>query len=255
MSMDNTEKLAEARASDLVKAFLTHGFAQSDFLTQEEQAWMRRAFDRLALRRCFSYAFYGGAVGCERAMAVVCENEADVARRSGVTFLRILPRGGTELSHREVLGSLLGLGVSRSAIGDIFPAPDGAGMAAAVTGRIADYILENLSRVGRECVDVVLWTPPEGFAIERKTEEMIVNTASLRLDGVVAALCRESRADAAARIREGLVQVDHEVCLRPDRKLNGGETLSLRKVGKFILTTDVRTTRSGRLAVKVLRYI
>ena len=253
MSGKEGKGLLSARTADLCAAFFARGFAQSEFLTQEEQVLVRRLIERSARTGGFSYAFCGGVEGSERRTLVLYEDEADVARRSGIRLLLIVPRGEESLSHRDVLGALMALGLAREAIGDIFPYKEGA--AVALKGSLAPFVTENLRRVGRQSVEVFPLCLPEGYAIEKKTEETVVNVASLRLDGVAAELCRCSRASAAELIKEGLVQVDHEVCLQPDRKICAGQTLSLRGHGRFLLTDEQRRTKSGRIAVKVLKYV
>ena len=65
-----------------------------------------------------------------------------------ICVLRIsIPKGSPKLTHRDYLGSLLGLGIERAGTGDIFVREDGAD--AVVLSDMADYLAQNLVSVGR----------------------------------------------------------------------------------------------------------
>src|SRR5690606_24985720 len=64
----------------------------------------------------------------------------------GLSFLSIRTKGRSgELSHRDVLGSLLGLGIKREMVGDILILPERC--FAIVAEEIAEYVLLHLTRI------------------------------------------------------------------------------------------------------------
>ena len=79
--------------------------------------------------------------------------------------------------------------------------------------------------------------------------------ATLRLDAVVAAGFSTSRAKAAGFISAGRVAVNHRECLKADRPVSQGDTLTCRGLGKCVLTQVLGESRKGRIMVVLERYI
>ena len=77
---------------------------------------------------------------------------------------------------------------------------------------------------------------------------------SLRLDAVAASGFRLSRGRAAALIQSGRVQVNWMECVKPDRLLEEGDTVSARGCGKFRLTAVGGLSKKGRTAITIKRY-
>lgn len=247
---------------------LRYGFAAGDFLTPEERTDWEAELEKLRKEHRFFYVFTGGVAGAERTVAVLSEKELPeevlVARsseehrnpnrnKSGIAFLFLESGSGAPLEHRAVLGSILGLGLERRAIGDIFPYQNG--IVVAVKDRLIHFLLQNLQKIGRERVKVSVFFPEKNFTIEKKTESLSVTVASLRLDCLCASILHLSREEAEAYIAEGCAQINHRVCKRTDRKVTAGELLSLRGGGRFLLTNRQRSTKSGRLAIEILHYV
>lgn len=244
-----------ARASDLLRLCMNRGFFAGGFLTEEEQDELSSALNALKKEYSFSYAFIGGTGGCERKVPVLLDGKdrEDFCKFSDISFLYIERADKVPPDHRSVLGSILGLGLERETVGDIFPYENG--MAAAVKSRIAPFLLDELQRVGREPVKVSPLSLPEDFKIEKKTEKIDVNVPSPRLDCVIGALLKSSREDAAEYVKAGMVQINHKVVLQPDKKLSENDLLSLRGKGRYLISGDQRTTKSGRLFLTVLHYL
>lgn len=115
------------------------------FLSPAEQAQAE-----LCARRAGVALFLeGGTPDAERRVAAFAD--ADWTPTWPIAALQIAwnARQGSP-GHRDLLGSLLALGVDRSVLGDIFP---GEGEARAyVLERVAAYLAENLTRVGGTAV-------------------------------------------------------------------------------------------------------
>ncbi len=151
-----------------------------------------------------------------------------------------------QAEHRSLLGSVLGLGIERSMVGDICLVQDGAFMMAAE--EMAGFIAQNLTEAGRtpiqarimESIPVIV--PPEG-----KTFRDTV--ASLRLDAVLAAGLNMSRTSAADCILSGQVQVNHRPEMRLDAQVRQGDLLSIRGFGRLHIKAVGTPTRKGRIPI------
>lgn len=90
-----------------------------------------------------------------------------------------------KLLHRDFLGSLMGLGIKRSVLGDIV-VKNNTGYIFCLDS-IADYVVQNLDKVRHTCVKCrVVQNLPAGAVAEPEEKEIIV--ASLRLDVLAAAV-------------------------------------------------------------------
>ena len=253
---EESKSTAKMRAGDLSAKCKKRGFAVGDFLTEEEQEEYALCFRHTQKESRFFFSFEGGFEGAERKVPVLWEEDGFVSQNRefwGISVLHLQLSNGTIPDHRSVLGSLLGLGLDRAVVGDIFRYENG--MAVAVKDRIAPYIMAELKRIGRDPVKVTPLALPEGFQVEKQTETLCLSVSSLRLDCLVAALCRLSREDAVEYIKKGMVKVDHRQANAPDRKLSEGAVLSLRGKGRFLLSGCTGQTKSGRLRIEVLHYI
>lgn len=154
-------------------------------------------------------------------------------------------------THRDLLGSVLGLGIGREKVGDVFVE---AGQAYVLVLRdMAEYIAANLTRAGRVSVRAqVVEDWPRSFASEG--EPVRGTVASLRLDAVLGVAWHLSRGRAAELVASGRVRVDHREELRPDRQLAPGALLSVRGLGRARLETVGGNTKKGRISITLLRY-
>ncbi len=253
--MKSEEKgLDRVRASDLLALCKKRGYAVGGFLTEEEQAAYRAFFCGEQKESRFVFSFEGGVRGAERKVPVLFDRDNSGCDPAAFSHISLLLLKAAEVpDHRSVLGSVLGLGLERYTVGDIFLFEKN--MAIAVKTEVAPYILGNLERVGRTAVRVEPLDLPPDFEIERKTETLLFSVSSLRLDCVVAAICRFSREDAAEYIKKGMVFVDHVSVSDPDRRVGEGKLLSLRGKGRFLLESVDGVTKSGRLKIRVLHSL
>ncbi|MBQ6466367.1 MAG: hypothetical protein IJJ61_00280 [Clostridia bacterium] len=157
------------------------------------------------------------------------------------------------LTHRDYLGAVTGLGISRDVIGDIIVKEDGCFMA--VSRKTAGYIAENFAKAGRSTLTLEVKYPFE-IEAENSPEGMpeTFTVSSLRLDSTIKNGFGISRESACEAIVKGLVFVNDIQCLKPDRKLEQGDKVVLRHKGRIIITECENYSRKGRLIVKILKF-
>lgn len=197
--------------------------------------------------------FFGGYAEAERTMLICCPayEEPDITGAAAV--LLITGRDIAGLSHRDYLGSLMGLGITRENIGDIVVEEERAVLF--VRREMSGYILQNLTRIGR-CGIKIEETALDTLVIQPKAVEEIRQTvSSLRLDCVVAAAIHVSRARAAEMIEGELVSLNFEVCSRVSAHINEGDLLSVRGYGRMRLASIGGLTRKNRQGIVILRYL
>ena len=156
------------------------------------------------------------------------------------------------VGHRDLLGAVMALGLERDATGDIGMGTTPGTAYLFCTQAAAAYIAANLTQAGRAPLkvaeaDSVDIAPPEGAYLR-------VTVAQLRLDAVLAAGYKLSRAEAQRLIQAGLVKRNHLEELRGDVRLETGDLLSVRGYGRLRVEDVQGQTRKGRLAALLFRY-
>ncbi len=169
-------------------------------------------------------------------------------------ILLVKGSGFRNLSHRDYLGSILGLGLERDVIGDIFVADEHAAYLAC-KGEMADFLTDNLTHVSADTVRVT--EMPAGYIppVERKRQAIRDTVASARLDCVVAALTNLSREKAQVAVRSGLVDLNYETVDACDTTVEPPCVLSVRGVGKFSVLSFDGETKKGRMRLSAEKYI
>lgn len=198
-------------------------------------------------------ALDGGFAGAERFVAVFTQPDWGVYQREDVLAgLCFTHRLQDTLHHQDVLGAVLGLGLSRAVLGDIFIEP---GRATAVClADVADFIVQELGRIGQVGVRSEKITLAELPALDRPLREKQLTVASLRLDAMVAAAYNWSRAKAAEAILAGKVQLAHRECLNTSKAVEAGQIISVRGQGRAKLLAVLQQTRKGKTRITLGYY-
>lgn len=226
----------------------------SHFLTDGEQKLAEKA---VAAAGGAPFRLYGGYEGAGRQVCLFLpEWQEDFAPGGEDDPLAAvetpLPREG-KLTHRDFLGSLMGLGLSRDVLGDILVGEEVCRVVCLKTAQ--PTLLQQWSEVGRYGVQprpVPLdRLEPVKSRVLRRTETF----QSLRFDAVAAAGFGLSRAKAAALISSGRLLLNHLPCAKPDRILEQGDSLTGKGLGKCTLTKVNGLSRKGRIMAEMERYL
>ncbi len=271
-ALNDEERLLISRAAEL-SARCEYSAVASCFLSPREQRILWES------GKAAGGYFFGGAIGAQRRKLIFLPSWMEGERISGVfnsgeeekllsslreygceditdefyVPVKLVSSGYEELSHRDWLGALMGLGIKRETIGDIcffsgetfvFAEP-----------KAAAYIASELQWAGRDKVRAEVCDLPHDFKIEYKFDEVSATVASPRIDGVVRALCNISREDAASLVESGLVELNYFTETETDAKVSDGDILSVRGYGKFIVDRTSDVTKKGRYRLVARKYV
>ncbi len=155
------------------------------------------------------------------------------------------------VDHREVLGSVLGLGIKREKIGDLVIYDQIVQIVSETA--MADFVSMHLTRIGRhkassEVKSIVFISPKEP-----EYESFSTTVKSLRLDSIIAAGFNISRGKASDLIRQERVKVNYRYTTSVSIKLNPGDLISVRGKGRIVYAGDEGTTRKERIRVELKR--
>ena len=123
--------------------------AATDFLSPQERA-AAEAMLRLAGAGETEYTALGGYDGAERTVLLFLPDwldPEDAAGQSPLRFLRAEYRAEYGLTHRDILGSLMGMGVTREKLGDLLVGPERCDLI--VLESVAQFLLQSWDQAGR----------------------------------------------------------------------------------------------------------
>ncbi len=221
----------------------------SHFISPHDEAVFRTHYRCSADVSCMTW---GGTDDAERVMlGFFPDFLSPDASDFPIETLEIKNAGGT--THRDILGALIGLGIKRETLGDIYFDEDRAYVMCERAA--AEYILYNLETVGRKKVEVQVAPQGSTFSLKHQFKMIRVTVSALRLDAVLAAIVPMSRSDAAKAISQEYVNVNFTAAQSPDKRLSEGDVISVRHKGRFVLTTVAGETRKGRTVIEVKKYI
>ena len=229
--------------------------AHTPFLSPAEQACVADLLNVCGHPRHF---FFGGFQGAERQLCVFLpdwqEQEDWMADPDGpVSALRATFPKDADPSHRDILGALMGLGITREKLGDILT---GEGSCEVLCLKdAAPILLTQWESVGRWKVKLQQ-VPLSELDVKPPQVRTIRDTvATLRLDAVLSSGFSTSRSKAADLISAGRVMVNHRECTKPDRAVTQGDVLTCRGLGKCVVKDVLGQSRKGRIMLVLERYI
>ena len=196
------------------------------------------------------YSLFGGYDAAERVMLGFlpdwCEEPNFPIKAITFTY-----RSCDTLSHRDFLGALMALGIARETVGDILVE---AGRAVVfVSDDVFKFVFTQIEKIGNTGV-----TLSEGFCLPLpqvgKKQSHSVTIASERIDCVVAAICGMSRNQAAEKIAEGSVFVNSIVVAKTTLCVKTGDKVTIRKKGKYDVTSCDEHSKKGRIILKYDSY-
>ena len=200
--------------------------------------------------------FFGGAAGCERVMAAFApEYEETEESDYPIACLKISysEKFSKKLTHRDFLGSLMGMGIVRGKVGDIC-LKDGYSVAF-VSEDIADYICINLEKVGHTSVKCERYAVPDDFSVFSSVKRENIIVSSMRTDAIVAAAFKLSRNEASALIKGGKVFADYICQDSVSKEIKENCLISVRGHGRIRIIETGGKTKSNRIVLNIERYV
>ncbi len=255
---DDPDKLLEARIGDMLdKAARDHGYVYSAFLDERQCAAAERLCrtmtDQIGGGEIL-YRLWGGYDGAQRKMLCVYSEYCSdyIMQDYPIKCLTFTYRREDKLTHRDFLGSFMGMRLKREVTGDII-IKEGITQCF-VTEIAAKLICSEVAKIGRTGVKI---TDDRPFELDASPSLREINgsIASLRLDCVVSLAAGVSRGNAVKLIRSEKVSVNHIGAFSPSEILKEGDILSVRGSGRYVLSSVGELTKKGRLHVTLHKYI
>ncbi|WP_240375200.1 RNA-binding protein [Bacillus piscicola] len=219
---------------------------RTDFLDPREQEILASVIGK---DDTVHLSFWGGDGECERKRALLYPFYEEISKEDFALSLFQLnyPAKFTVIKHRDILGSLIGLGIERRKFGDIMEKEGRFQFIAAA--EISSFIEMNLHKVGNASVSVEPISFHRMLPISDVWEEAETTVSSFRLDALTAKMYHLSRSKALTYIEKGLVKVNWKTTEQPDFLLNSDDYVSIRGLGRRKVIETAGQTKKGRFKV------
>lgn len=218
----------------------------TDFLDMNAQSLLLQFF-----KGPIAPVLYGGYDFAERKIAIFSETPVDFP----VCWLEIgptYPKYAEKLGHRDFLGSILGLGLERSCIGDLLIEESTARVLC--LERVRGFIIQELTQVKHTNIQAKVIEIPE--CVARPKFETICGTVnSLRLDAVISLAFHLSRSQSCGLIESGQVYINSRLNTSNGATLKDGDMISVRHKGKFIFSDSKNKSKKNKCIVEIHKYV
>ena len=238
------EALLKKRLEELARrACDTGACLYTEFLSPPEAEWAQIT----ARKQGVPCELDGGWPDAERRIARFGEGD----RPFPISAIELTWPHQAAPAHRDILGSVMGLGLKRGCVGDIVLEEERALLFA--QQRMASQLMDTLASAGRTRLSLTLMdelpelAPAEGAEVHD-------TVSSLRLDAVLGGGFGLSRARAAELIASGQAKLNHIQNQNPDARVREGDAISLRGYGRLVLSTVGAPTKKGRIPLCLIRY-
>ncbi len=157
-----------------------------------------------------------------------------------------------KLTHRDFLGSVLGLGLDRGKIGDII-VHDGGALVFAQDGA-ADFIIYNLEKVGHTKVSCRALEDISKYTDTKEGTEAVGTVASPRIDAILGKVFNISRGSACEYIKAGKVFVNWTPVESVSKRVGENDVITLRGKGRVKLLEFMGNTKKDKLIIRYVKF-
>ncbi|MDF2698446.1 MAG: ribosomal protein S4e [Haloplasmataceae bacterium] len=151
------------------------------------------------------------------------------------------------LTHQNVLGTLMSLKIDRALFGDIIFQGDECYFF--VSNEIESILINEFKMINK--VPINLDQITEKIETDEKFIKKDIIISSMRIDNLISHVYNLSRNNAQELISNGSVYKNWQVVLSQADKTNIDDVISVRKYGRFIISKLLRSTKSDKLVIEI----
>jgi RNA-binding protein YlmH len=196
----------------------------------------------------------GGYLGAERVKAAFLAEDFPGKADFGLKAIQaVWDFRYYHLSHRDLLGALMGLGIKREVLGDIVMT--GEACQIVVDNTMACFVMENFTQAGSAPISLSEIPLTDIVPRVEKVKEIKTTLASLRLDVVAAAGFGVSRSKMADDIAADKIKVNWQEAKSSSQSVKAGDIISMRGRGRVEVCEIFGQTKKGRTSVLLKRFM
>ena len=221
-----------------------------------DPAKLGMALSAMGLSAEYNIMVFGGSMSCERNMIGFCPpydtlEEKDFPIKA--VEIKANAKFASQMSHRDFLGSVLGLGIERDKVGDIFVFESRAIVFA--SSDIADYIAANLERVGRNAVKCRVLLAEDAQIPQSDGAEKYITVPSMRIDCIIGEVFNLSRSKASDIVAAEKVFINWNTVKNGAKTAKEGDIISVRGFGRVKIHEIKGKTKRDKIGLTVLKFM
>ena len=248
----NEQELCKKRLIDLSKQADIKGIVTfSDFLNLNEQNIFHMTKKELYTK----VESFGGYDSAERQMIAFIPDALYYEYEYPIKCIHIVPKYpkfAEKLTHRDVLGALMNLGIERNRLGDILCLEDDYYVFC--DEDVFPYIMADLSKIRHTMVDLSEETNYRHLQANISLEEHYDMIASNRIDCIIAKAFHLSRSEASEYLTSEKVFINGKCITNCNQSCDNGAIVSVRGKARFIFEDCNTTSKKGKMRVKFSFY-
>lgn len=248
----NEQELCKKRLQDLSRqAEIKDIVTFSDFLNLNEL----NIYHSIERNFYTNTKVFGGYNGAERQMIAFIPDALMFSWDYPIRCIKITPKYpkfADKLSHRDILGALMNLGIERSTLGDIICLNDCYYVFC--INKIFPFIMENLVKIRHTFVDLAEEMEYSQLSSNIQLEEQYDTIASNRIDCIIAKAFHLSRSESAQLLIEEKVFINGKCITNCNASCEDGAIVSVRGKSRFVFESCNTMSKKGKLRVKFSFY-
>ena len=231
---------------DIEKKAETGEEVVTKFLDLNDQELAKR------LEHRFLVNYFGGYSGAERVRAIINASNPRISLFNIVAYKIEYPKT-LIISHRNILGTLMSLGIKRNLIGDIIVSNEDVYFVCAK--EISDFLEMEFKEINRQKIKIkkVSYQQLDNI-ISLNKEITTIIVPSLRLDVIVANGFNESRSKVVDAINIKEVYINNKTITKPDYEVKLNDVVSYRGHGRIKFVELGKVTKKNRLVIGIEVY-
>jgi RNA-binding protein YlmH len=236
---------------DLIEsAYAQYAIKVSSFLSPA----IVQVLKNIKIKNDFQLHFFGGNTTAERTCFAVGPEYLEITNGDyGLAGMKINYHAKfSKIGHRDVLGSLMSLGIKREKIGDIYVFEGHTDCI--IKEDIYEYIKMSLKKIKNQ--GITIEKIPLTAVTYKAPEYKIIHTTlnSNRLDAIISKGFNLSREDSKKLVNFKKVKVNHQLTETHHEALAEGDLISVRTKGRMILHSINGKSQKDRLKVALKIY-
>ena len=248
----NEQELCKKRLIDLSKQADIKGIVTfSDFLNLNELNIYHTIKNTLYCKE----EVFGGYDNAERQMIAFIPDALMFEWDYPIKCIHIVPKYpkfAEKLTHRDVLGALMNLGIERNRLGDILCLEQDYYVFCDES--IYPFIIAELSHIKHTMVYLSEEEDYRRLQANIQLEEQYDMIASNRIDCIISKAFHLSRSEAAAYLAAEKVFINGKCITNCNQACMDGAIVSVRGKSRFIFESCNTTSKKGKLRVKFSFY-
>lgn len=231
---------------ELVKGRFVHKL--TDFLDPREQQIVATIIGQDQEVR---FSFFGGTEETERKRAFLFPPFIEpTALDYQLSAYKVhYPQKFIQLTHPDLLGAMMALGLKRDKFGDIYIQDEEIHIV--IASEISSYVEANLQNVGRAQIRLEAISLEKLMTEKEEWLEKFITASSLRLDVILSEIYQLSRSKIVPLIEAKKVKVNWKIIEQPSFQVQTGDYLSVRGLGRSKLIDVLGKSKKDKWRIEI----